>query len=127
MAIGDLHGERSAEKKKRDIAIKAMEETMKANEYLKQIKAEDTLRQQREDAKIQAYAQRKEKMLQLRKQKEEEVFQQKQQARNAMIEAQASRLAELQNNEDERVENQVKAKEASDEKKRLDKEELMRR
>lgn len=100
---------------------------MKANEYLKQIKAEDTLRQQREDAKIQQYAQRKEKMLQLRKQKEEEVFQQKQQARNAMIEAQAARLAELQNNEDERVENQVKAKEASDEKKRLDKEQLMAR
>merc|ERR1712091_208836 len=44
-----------------------------------------------------------------------------------MIEAQAARLAELQNNEDERVENQVKAKEAADEKKRLDKEELMRR
>merc|ERR1712187_159671 len=53
-AVEDLHGERSAEKKKRDIAIKAMEETMKANEYLKQIKAEDTLRQQREDQKIQA-------------------------------------------------------------------------
>merc|ERR1719188_2340741 len=51
-AVEDLHGERSAEKKKRDIAVKAMEETMKANEYLKQIKAEDTLRQQREDAKI---------------------------------------------------------------------------
>merc|ERR1711920_493617 len=40
-AIEDLHGERSAEKKKRDIAIKALDETMKANEYLKQIKAED--------------------------------------------------------------------------------------
>merc|ERR1712194_564533 len=44
-----------------------------------------------------------------------------------MIEAQAARLAELQNEEDERVESQVKAKEASDEKKRLDKEELMSR
>jgi len=126
-AVEDLHGERGAEKKKREIAVKAMDETMKANEYLKQIKAEDTLRQQREDGKIQAYAGRKEKMLQLRKQKEEEVFQQKQQARNAMIEAQAARLAELQNDEDERVESQVKAKEASDEKKRLDKEELMSR
>merc|ERR1712125_146664 len=100
---------------------------MKANEYLKQIKAEDTLRQQREDEKIQQYASRKEKMLKLRKQKEEEVFQQKQAARNKMIEDQAARLSELQNNEDERVESQVKAKEASDEKKRLDKEELMRR
>merc|ERR1712060_938077 len=43
------------------------------------------------------------------------------------IEAQAQRLAELQDNEDARVENQVKAKEASDEKKRLDKEQLMAR
>merc|ERR1712151_223937 len=126
-AIEDLHGERHAEKKKRDIAIKAMDETMKANEYLKQIKAEDVLRQVREDEKIQQYASRKEKMLRLRKQKEEEVFQQKQAARNAMIEAQAARLAQLQNDEDERVESQVKAKEASDEKKRLEKEELMRR
>merc|ERR1712217_854436 len=69
----------------------------------------------------------KEKMLRLRKQKEEEVFQQKQAARNKMIEDQAARLSELQNNEDERVESQVKAKEASDEKKRLEKEELMSR
>merc|ERR1712217_679099 len=113
-AIEDLHGERSAEKKKRDIAIRAMDETMKANEYLKHIKAEDVLRQQREDEKIQQYASRKEKMLKLRKQKEEEVFQQKQAARNKMIEDQAARLSELQNNEDERVESQVKAKEASD-------------
>merc|ERR1712217_138841 len=126
-AIEDLHGERSAEKKKRDIAIRAMDETMKANEYLKQIKAEDMLRQQKEDEKIQQYASRKEKMLKLRKQKEEEVFQQKQAARNKMIEDQAARLSELQNNEDERVESQVKAKEASDEKKRLEKEELMSR
>merc|ERR1712151_722378 len=126
-AIEDLHGERSAEKKKRDIAIKAMDETMKANEYLKQIKAEDMLRQQKEDGKIQDYAKRKERMLMLRKQKEEEVFQQKQAARNAMIEAQAQRLAELQDNEDARVESQVKEKEASDERKRLEKEALFQR
>merc|ERR1712151_1182278 len=126
-AVEDLHGERAAERKKRDIAVKAMAETMKANEYLKQIKAEDTLRQQREDQKIQDYAKRKERMLMLRKQKEEEVFQQKQAARNAMIEAQAQRLAELQDNEDARVESQVKEKEASDEKKRLEKEALLSR
>merc|ERR1712151_1109277 len=126
-AIEDLESEKQSERKRRDTAIKALAETQKANEYLKQIKAEDTLRQQREDEKIQQYAARKEKMLRLRKQKEEEVFQQKQAARNKMIEDQATRLAQLQNDEDERVESQVKAKEASDEKKRLEKEELMRR
>ncbi|OLP89667.1 Coiled-coil domain-containing protein 173 [Symbiodinium microadriaticum] len=126
-AIEDLEAERAAEKKRREMAIKAQKETQKANSYLKQIKAEDMLRQQKEEEKIQEYAQRKEKMLQLRKQKEEEVFQQKQAARNAMIDAQAKRLAEMQNSEDARVEGQVKQKEAADEKKRLDKLEMMRR
>jgi len=116
-ALEDLEGERNAEKGRRDQAVRAVTETMQANEYLKQIKAEEMLRQQREEEKIQEYAKRKEKMLQLRKKKEEEVFQQKQQARAAMIEAQAQRLANMQNDEDERVDRQVQEKEASDEKK----------
>jgi len=120
-ALEDLEGERNAEKGRRDQAIRAQRETMQANDYLKQIKAEDMLRQQQEEEKIQDYARRKEKMLQLRKKKEEEVFQQKQQARNAMIEAQAKRLADMQNNEDERVEKQVQEKAASDERTRKQK------
>eukprot|EP00933_Yihiella_yeosuensis_P006462 TRINITY_DN111165_c0_g1_i1.p1 TRINITY_DN111165_c0_g1~~TRINITY_DN111165_c0_g1_i1.p1 ORF type:complete len:480 (+),score=164.14 TRINITY_DN111165_c0_g1_i1:99-1538(+) len=126
-ALEDLDAERQAEQKRRGNAVRALRETQKANDYLKQIKAEDALKLQLEEQKIQDYAMRKEKMLQLRKQKEEEVFQQKQAARNAMIEAQAKRLAEMQNNEDERVEGQVKAKEADDERKRLEKEAMMRR
>lgn len=118
-AIEDLDGERFAEVKRRDQAVKAMQETEKANEYLKQIKAEDMLRQQREQEKIQEYAVRKEKMIQLRKAKEDEVFQQKQNAKNAMIEAQSKRLMELQQNEDEMVERQVAEKEASDEARRV--------
>merc|ERR1712232_294506 len=108
-------------------AVGALAETQKANEYLKQIKAEDQLRQQREEEKINDYAQRKEKMLQLRKDKEDEVFQAKQLARNAMIAAQAERLGALQDSEDARVEGQVKAKEESDQRKRLEKEELRRK
>eukprot|EP00930_Biecheleria_cincta_P071200 TRINITY_DN5871_c0_g1_i2.p1 TRINITY_DN5871_c0_g1~~TRINITY_DN5871_c0_g1_i2.p1 ORF type:complete len:473 (-),score=172.25 TRINITY_DN5871_c0_g1_i2:232-1650(-) len=126
-ALEDLEAERQAEAKRRDMAVKAQKETQKANVYLKQIKAEDMLRQQKEEEKIQEYALRKEKMLQLRKMKEEENFQQKQAARNAMIDAQAKRLAEMQNNEDARVEGQVKAKEADDERKRLDKLDMMAR
>jgi len=126
-ALEDLEAERQAETKRRDMAVKAQKETQKANVYLKQIKAEDMLRQQKEEEKIQEYAVRKEKMLQLRKQKEEEVFQQRQAARNAMIDAQAKRLAEMQNNEDERVEGQVKAKEEDNERKRLEKLDMMRR
>jgi len=120
-AVEDLDGERMAEQKRRGQAVRAMEETEKANEYLKQIKAEDMLRQDREEGKIQDYAIRKEKMLQLRKAKEEEVFQAKQDARNTMIDAQSKRLADMQNNEEERVERQVQEKEAADEKKRMDK------
>merc|ERR1719353_2832178 len=76
-AVEDLEAERKAERKRRGMAVQALSETQKANEYLKQIKAEDALRQQREEEKIQGYAQRKEKLLELRKQKEDEVFQQK--------------------------------------------------
>merc|ERR1719221_2132564 len=66
-------------------------------------------------------------MLQLRKKKEQEVFEQKQLTRNMMIKAQAKRLAQLQDDEDERVDRQVKDKEASDERKRQDKLDLMNR
>merc|ERR1719188_360631 len=66
-------------------------------------------------------------MLQLRKAKEDEVFQQRQAARNLMIDAQAKRLSEMQNDEEERVERQVAEKEAADEAKRLAKEESRRR
>jgi len=126
-AVEDLEAERKAERKRRGMAVQALSETQKANEYLKQIKAEDALRQQREEEKIQGYAQRKEKLLELRKQKEDEVFQQKQASRNAMIEAQARRLAEMASDEDQRIERQVAQKEADDENKRLAKEEAKRR
>jgi hypothetical protein len=121
-AVEDLEAERKAERKRRGMAVQALSETQKANEYLKQIKAEDALRQQREEEKIQGYAQRKEKLLELRKQKEDEVFQQKQASRNAMIEAQARRLAEMASDEDQRIERQVAEKEEADENKRLKKE-----
>jgi hypothetical protein len=121
-AVEDLEAERKAERKRRGMAVQALSETQKANEYLKQIKAEDALRQQREEEKIQGYAQRKEKLLELRKQKEDEVFQQKQASRNSMIEAQARRLAEMANDEDQRIERQVAEKEEADENKRLKKE-----
>jgi len=120
-AIEDLESERKAERKRRGMAVQALAETQKANDYLKQIKAEDTLRQQREEEKVQEYAQRKEKLLELRKQKEDEVFQQKLAARNAMIEAQARRLAQMASDEDTRIEAQVAAKEAGDEEKRMNK------
>merc|ERR1719352_1503679 len=92
-AIEDLEAERKAERKRRGMAVQALAETQKANEYLKQIKAEDMLRQQREEEKVQEYASRKEKLLELRRQKEDEVFQQKQASRNQMIEHQAKALA----------------------------------
>jgi len=125
--VEDLANEKVDEKKRREQAVRAVEETQKANEFMKQIKAEEILKQQQEEDKIQEYAARKEKMLQLRKAKEDEVFQHKQDQRNKMIEAQSRRLAEMQNEDDQRVERQVAEKEASDEAKRLAKEEAKRR
>lgn len=126
-ALEDLESERNAEARRREMAISAMRETQKANEYLKQIKAEDMLRQQREADKIQEYAVRKEKMLQLRKKKEEEVFNERQAERNRMIEAQAERLREMQSGEDQRVEAQVQNAQAETERKRKDKEAMLAR
>merc|ERR1719201_862680 len=57
-AIEDLESERNAERKRRGMAVQALAETQKANEYLKQIKAEDHLRMQREEEKVQEYAAR---------------------------------------------------------------------
>jgi len=126
-AIEDLEGERKAERKRRGMAVQALAETQQANEYLKVIKAEDQLRQNREEEKVQEYAQRKEKLLELRKQKEDEVFQQKQASRNTMIEAQAKRLAQMSSDEEGRIANQVAQKEQDDENKRVAKEDAKSR
>jgi len=126
-ALEDLIAERDAERGRRAQAIKALQETEQANDYLKQVKAQELVRSQHEDEKIQEYAMRKEKMLQLRKRKEDEVFQQKQQGRNAMVEAQAKRLAAMQDREAERVEQQVQEKEANHERKRREKAEMKAR
>mmetsp|Transcript_85755 Transcript_85755/g.251067 ORF Transcript_85755/g.251067 Transcript_85755/m.251067 type:complete len:630 (+) Transcript_85755:83-1972(+) len=110
-----------------EVAKREEEARKKAEADAEEVRKAELFRQQQEEEKIQGYAARKEKMLQLRKKKEEEVFQQKQQARNAMIEAQARRLADMQNDEDERVERQVQEKAAHDERKRLQKADQMAR
>merc|ERR1719235_2674831 len=101
-AIEDLEAEKAAERKRRGMAKQALVETTKANNYLKQIKAEDLQRQQKEEEKIDEYARRKEEMLQIRKNKEEEVFKAKQAIRQAMIDSQSAKLAAMKNDEDER-------------------------
>jgi hypothetical protein len=123
----DLESERTNERKRRAQAAQALVETQKANEYLKEIKAEDLLRQQREEDKIEEYAQRKEQMLELRKRKEEEVFKEKQAMRQKMIDTQAKSLMQSVSNEEARLEKQVLEKEIHEEKKRLEKEEAMRK
>merc|ERR1719386_102838 len=123
----DLEAERNNERKRRSQAAQALVETQKANEYLKEIKAEDLLRQQREEEKIEEYAQRKEQMLELRKRKEEEVFREKQATRQKMIDHQAKNLCQMQSNEETRLERQVLEKEIMEEKKRLEKEEAMQK
>jgi len=121
-AIEDLEAERKAEQKRCSTAVQASAATQQANEYLKQIKAEDLLRQQREEEHIEAFSKRKEKLLELRKKKEEEVFQSKQDARNQMIEAQARNLQDMSQYEHARVERQAAEKDADDERKRVAKE-----
>jgi len=126
-AVEDMEQERVAERKRRAQAAQALVETQKANTYLKQIRAEDLLRQTREEEKIEEYAKRKEQMLELRKQKEQEVFKAKQAQRQKMIDMQAQRLSDMQSSEEQRLEKQVLEKELENEQKRLAKAEKMRK
>jgi len=126
-AAEDLRGERLAEKKRRQQAVQALAETQKANAYLKQLRAEDELRDQREEEKIREYALRKERVLELRKKREEEVFQAKQSHKQKMIDKQVAQLAAMKSNEDERLERQVLEKEMKDEMDRLEGEERRRK
>merc|ERR1719456_723395 len=66
-------------------------------------------------------------MIDLRKQKEAEVFSLKQSQRQKMIDAQAQQLAMMASNEEARLENQVREKEESDERKRIEKAGKMKR
>merc|ERR1719375_2440917 len=104
-AAEDLRAERLAEKKRRQQAVQALAETQKANAYLKQLRAED----------------------ELRKQREEEVFQAKQSHKQKMIDKQVAQLAAMKSNEDERLERQVLEKEMKDEMDRLEGEERRRK
>merc|ERR1712224_301322 len=73
--------------------------------YLKQLRAEDELREQRE----------------------EEMFQAKQSHKQKMIDKQVAQLAAMKSNEDERLERQVIEKEMKDEMDRLEGEERRRK
>jgi len=125
-ASEDLKAERLAEKKRRGQAVQALVETQKANAYLKQIRAEDELREQREEEKIREYAARKEHMLELRRKREDEIFAAKQAQKQKMIDKQCAALAAQKSNEEQRLERQALEKEMKDEMARLKKEERQR-
>jgi len=110
-AIEDYEVERKDEAKRRDLAVQSIRETRKANDYLKEVKKEEVARQQMEEDKIKEFAAWKANRLDLRKQRTDEVHRAKQATRQAMISAQAERLAEIRDVEDERVERQVQVKE----------------
>ena len=58
------------------------------------MRAEEALRIQREERKIEEYAERKERLMQLRKQREHAIFAEKQKLRQRMIDKQAARLSD---------------------------------
>lgn len=93
--------------------IVALVETQTANQYLKKVKEEDLKRAAREQAKIKEYADHKDHMANLRKQREKEVFNNKQAIRQRQIDKQAGALAAAANQEEERLEQEVRDAEAS--------------
>lgn len=112
-AAEDAEAERLAEMARKQQKIVALVETQTANQYLKKVKEEDLKRAAREQAKIKEYADHKDHMANLRKQREKEVFNNKQAIRQRQIDKQAGALAAAANQEEERLEQEVRDAEAS--------------
>lgn len=110
-ALEDYESERKEEGKRRECAVHALIETKKANDYLKVVKQEEVQRQLKEEDKIKEFSAHKEEMLELRRKRADEVHRAKQATRQAMIDAQSAKLAEIRDEEDERVNLQVQEKE----------------
>lgn len=92
----------------KDREIRAMRECQKAQEYLKELKVREKNAASRLDQKIQEHAQKQDEIQLKRKQREKFVFEQKQKIRQDMIDRQATRLAEMRDQADERIQQQCK-------------------
>jgi len=119
--LEDAEAERGNVVKRRAAAALALVETQKANAYLQTCREEDGKRKEREQRKIDEYAAEKERQMLMRKRRQVEIDNEKQLVRQRLIDSQAAALAEMQTNEEARVEQQVLEKALEDEKKRLDK------
>merc|ERR1712007_48233 len=121
-AIEDHVAENRAQQKRREKAVKALQEQRKANGFFKQIKAEEKLKEEREDDIIAEAARDMKAAQESRKKKEREAFQQKQVARNRMIDMHSSRISAMVNVEDYTIARQNQVLAIEDEKERVDRE-----
>mmetsp|Transcript_1272 Transcript_1272/g.2822 ORF Transcript_1272/g.2822 Transcript_1272/m.2822 type:complete len:473 (+) Transcript_1272:153-1571(+) len=126
-AAEDAEQERKNILKRRAEATLALVETQKANAYLKSCREEDDRRKAREQRKINEYASEKEKQMAMRKARLKEIKDEKMAIQNRLIERQAAQLKAAGSAEEARIEGEVLQKQLADEKKRLEKEERLRK
>ena len=113
-AAEDAEAEKKREEAKRAAATTAIKETLKANDYLKELKEREHRRSLRESAKIAEYAQMKEDMKKKIKEREEELFQHKQANKQRMIDRQAEELKKRLEAQDHQLIKEIALKEEQD-------------
>ena len=98
-----LAEETNRKRREREKAVRAQKDTMAAQKYLVELKQREVDRTKCEEKHIAEYAVRMDETLARRKEAEASALNEKQAMREALIDAQAERLAFIRDNEDERI------------------------
>jgi hypothetical protein len=125
--LEDLENEKKAQLRRRAQAVRALVETQKSNDLLKELKMEELAKQKLEEEKIRQYAEHKEEMNRLRKEREREIFQARQARRQQLIEEECARMAKSKNTEDTRISKQVAEREFKEGEERRAKDEMRKK
>ena len=124
-AAEDDEAEKKKQAERRAAATLAVKETLKANEYLKELKTRETRRNLRETVRIAEYAKMKDEMSLKIKQRENELFEQKQQVKQRMIDRQAAEMEKRLAEQNKHLAKEIAQKEEADNVKFLEKEAKM--
>lgn len=120
-ACEDLENEKKLNVQRRKLEIENSLGTLKVADYLKELKAADQERFEKEDKKILEYAEHKRMMGEKRKQKEFDIKKAKLDSQQKLIDRQSKLLSEMKNLEESRIQSQVEQKDAEERKKQADK------
>ncbi|CEM10999.1 unnamed protein product [Vitrella brassicaformis CCMP3155] len=122
----DIIAERTAEVKRREMAQKTLEETVKSNKYFEELKQRERQVEAEQDAAISGWAKRKEEMQEKMQKRSEEIFNAKLATRQRMIDEQARLLQAIHEADETRAEREAAEFKAKEDAKFMAKEEQAR-